>query len=69
MDKKIKNVTKLVHKSTSAHSFQVNMIVQIFAEDEDTARKILDEQGGYVTRRDVKIIESIKLYNGINEEK
>ena len=49
---------------THVYTYEVNMIVQVLAEDEKKAKEQLDSQGGYVTSREVKIKDSIKLFNG-----
>lgn len=40
------------------------MVIQILAPDEKTAREQLDTQGGYVTKRDVNLLDSVELCNG-----
>lgn len=54
---------------THAYTYEVKMIVQILAEDEKSARERLDGQGGYVTSREVKLKDSIALFNGKEKEK
>lgn len=49
---------------THAYTYEVVMIVQIFAEDETEARSRLDAQGGYITARKVNLKDSIPLFNG-----
>lgn len=38
------------------------MVVHIIADDEKTAKQQLDEKGGIVTKRDVKLLNSVVLY-------
>lgn len=40
------------------------MVIQILAADEKTAREQLDSQGGYVTKRDVVLLDSVQLCDG-----
>lgn len=54
---------------THAYTYEVNMIVQILAEDEKSARERLDGQGGYVTSRTVNLKDSVALFNGKEKEK
>ena len=54
---------------THAYTYEVKMIVQILAEDEKAARERLDGQGGYVTSREVKLKDSVVLFNGKEKEK
>jgi hypothetical protein len=53
---------------TRAFTYEVKMIVQILAEDEKEARSRLDNQGGYVTSREVALKDTIPLFNGKTEE-
>ena len=54
-------------EDTSCYSYKVEMIVQVFAENEETARMQLDDKGGYVTTPKVKLMDSVPLYNGVKK--
>lgn len=54
---------------THAYTYEIKMVVQILAEDEKSARERLDNQGGYVTSREVKLKDSVALFNGKEKEK
>ena len=54
--------------ATHAYTYEVVMIIQVFAEDEKEARNKLDNQGGYVTSRKVILKDSIPLFNGKDKE-
>ncbi len=57
------NITKIKQtKPTQCFSYEVNMLVHIIADDETTAKAQLDEKGGIVTKRDVKLVNSTVLY-------
>jgi len=57
------NVTKIKKtKSTQCFSYEVVMMVHIIAEDEATAKLHLDEKGGIVTKREVKLLNTATLY-------
>ncbi len=57
------NVSKIKEtKSTQCFSYEVNMLVHIIADDEVTAKAQLDEKGGIVTKRDVKLVNTTTLY-------
>ena len=43
------------------------MIIQILAENEESARMQLDDKGGYVTTRRVKLMDSVPVYNGVKK--
>ena len=63
------NVIKIKEtKPTQCFSYEVNMLVHIIADDEATARTQLDEKGGIVTKRDVKLVNTVTLY-GEDEDK
>ncbi len=57
------NVSKIKEeKQTQCFSYEVVMLVHIIADDEVTAKNQLDEKGGIVTKRDVKLVNSTVLY-------
>ena len=57
------NVTKIKEtKKTQCFSYEVVMLVHIIADDESSARAQLDEKGGIVTKRDVKLVNTVTLY-------
>jgi len=57
------NVTKIKEtKKTQCFSFEVNMLVHIIADNEATAKTQLDDKGGIVTKRDVKLLNTATLY-------
>lgn len=54
-------------EDTACFSYKVEMIVQVLAADEESARLQLDDKGGYVTTRKVKLMDSVPVYNGIKK--
>ena len=46
---------------TKCYTYEVKMAIQILAEDEDSAKATLDEKGGYVSKRDVKLLNTTEL--------
>jgi hypothetical protein len=38
------------------------MVVSVFAENEEAARKTLDESGGFVSHRDVELKDTVSIY-------
>ena len=57
------NVSKIKEtKPTRCFSYEVVMLVHIIADDETTAKSQLDEKGGIVTKRDVKLVNTVTLY-------
>lgn len=49
-------------KKTQLFSYEVVMLVHIVADDETTAKEQLDEKGGIVTKREVKLLNTATLY-------
>lgn len=57
------NVSKIKEtKSTQCFSYEVIMMVHVIADDEATAKTQLDDKGGIVTKRDVKLLNTATLY-------
>ena len=52
------------NENTSCFTYKVEMIIQILAGDEITARAQLDDKGGYVTSRKVTFMDSVPVYKG-----
>lgn len=47
---------------SSAFMYKVTMIVQVIAPNKDLADMKLDQDGGYVSKRDVEFVSSVLLY-------
>jgi hypothetical protein len=57
------NVSKIKEtKLTQCFSYEVTMLVHIIADNEITAKAQLDEKGGIVTKREVKLLNTATLY-------
>jgi len=64
------NVTNIKEtKQTQCFSYEVVMLVHIIADDEATAKAQLDDKGGIVTKREVKLLNSATLYGEDKENK
>lgn len=48
---------------SKVYTFAVDMVIQIFAEDETQAKAKLDKEGGYITARDIELIETTIVPN------
>ena len=57
------------NESTSCYSYKVEMVIQILAKDEKTAREQLDKNGGYVSSRKVNLMDAVELYAEVEEDK
>ena len=49
-------------KPTQCFSYEVIMLIHIIADSEDVAKTQLDEKGGIVTKREVKLLNTVTLY-------
>lgn len=56
-------------KDTEVYTYSVNMIVQVIAPNEDIAREKLDRDGGYVSKRDVELTGTTRLYTDDEDAK
>ena len=57
------NISKIKEtKTTQCFSYEVVMLVHIIADKETDAKTQLDEKGGIVTKRDVKLVNTQTLY-------
>lgn len=56
-------------KTTQCFSYEVTMLVHVIADEETAAKTQLDEKGGIVTKREVKLLNAAKLYGEDKEEK
>lgn len=55
-------------KVTQCFSYEVVMLVHVISDDETIAKAQLDEKGGIVTKREVKLLNAAVIY-GENKEK
>lgn len=55
-------------KVTQLFSYEVTMLVHIVADNEKTAQEQLNEKGGIVTKRDVKLLNTATLYGEQEKE-
>ena len=61
-------IVKDKEKVTQLFSYEVIMLVHVIADDETTAKAQLDEKGGIVTKREVKVLNTITLYGEQEKE-
>jgi hypothetical protein len=55
----------LVNKmETHCYTYEVNMIIQVFARSEEEAKEKLDREGGYISKRVVELKDAVRLYSG-----
>jgi len=46
---------------TKCYTFEVTMFIQVLADDEKTATTSLDDKGGYISQRKVKLVKTTNL--------
>ena len=57
------NVSKIKEtKTTQCFSYEITMLVHVISDTETNAKAQLDEKGGIVTKRDVKLLNAAVLY-------
>lgn len=61
-------IIKDKEKVTQLFSYEVIMLVHVVADSEETAKGQLDEKGGIVTKRDVKLLNTATLYGEQEKE-
>jgi hypothetical protein len=49
-------------KNTHCYTYVVTMVVQILAPTEELAKEKLDRDGGYVSKRNVELLDSVNIY-------
>lgn len=60
------NVTE-IKTSHKVFTYNVNMLIQVLGDDEEAARKKLDSEGGFVSKREVTLINTAELHNEFPE--
>jgi hypothetical protein len=64
------NVTNIKEtKPTQCFSYEVTMLVHVIADNEATATSELNEKGGIVTKREIKLVNTVTLYGEDKENK
>jgi hypothetical protein len=59
---------KLKNPETHCFTYEVTMVVQVFAPNKEVADSKLDSDGGYVSERRIKDIRSTEIYIPAIEE-
>jgi hypothetical protein len=62
-------IVKEKDKLTQCFSYEVTMLVHIIADNEVIAKQQLDDKGGIVTKRDVKLLNASVLFGEDKENK
>lgn len=61
----IKQSTRInMSNQSSCFTYKVEMIVQVLATDEESAKNFLNQTGGYIVSRDTTLIDTSIVYEG-----
>jgi hypothetical protein len=53
---------------SSCYMYKISMVVQVIAPNKEIANMKLEQEGGYVSRRDVEFVRSIVLYKHAEDD-
>jgi hypothetical protein len=56
------NVDPFDLSESNAYTYEVTMVIQILAPNREMADAKLNQDGGYISKRDVKFLKSVLLY-------
>jgi hypothetical protein len=68
MERGIMFITKREEKETNCYTYKVEMTVQVFAENLDQANERLESNGGYVSSREVVLLNTNTVYESTDDE-
>ena len=54
----------LANEATICYTYEVTMTVQVLAQNEPQASEKLSVEGGHVSKRDVKLLNSVEVFSG-----
>jgi hypothetical protein len=61
-------IEKKEEKETICFTYEVKMVIQVFAEDLEKASEKLEKEGGYVSSRQVSLLNKNTVYSGSEED-
>jgi hypothetical protein len=61
-------ITKRDEKETSCYTYEVKMVIQVIAPDLETANAQLDTNGGYISSREVNLLDSVNVHTGKDDD-
>jgi hypothetical protein len=68
LEKEKKEVVDSENTPKSVFTYAVNMIVSVFAENEEQARTSLNQNGGFVSHREVELKNASEIYKPKEED-
>jgi hypothetical protein len=60
-------INKNEEKETICFTYEVKMVVQVFAENLEQANEKLEKEGGYVSSRKVSLLNKNSVFSGSDE--
>jgi hypothetical protein len=61
-------VKKTQEQETICYTYKVEMVVQVFAENLDQANDRLEQNGGYISSREVVLLNTNTVYESTDDE-
>jgi hypothetical protein len=61
-------ITKRDEKETNCYAYEVKMVIQVIAPDLETANAQLDANGGYISSREVTLLDSVNVHTGKDDD-
>jgi hypothetical protein len=61
-------IKKEEEKETICFTYEVKMVVQVFAEDLEKANDKLEKEGGYVSSRRVSLLNKNSVFSGLDSD-
>lgn len=58
---------KIEQRETLCFTYEIKMVVQVFAEDKEKADEQLEQSGGYISYRSVTFKDKVGIYSGEKE--
>jgi len=62
-------IEKKEEKETICFTYEVKMVIQVFAEDIKKANEKLDKEGGYISSRKVSLLNKNTVFNASEDAK
>jgi hypothetical protein len=62
-------INKEEEKETICFTYEVKMVIQVFAEDLEKASEKLEKEGGYVSSRKVSLLNKNTVFNASEDAK
>ena len=62
-------IEKKEEKETICFTYEVKMVIQVFAEDLKKANEKLDKEGGYISSRGVSLLNKNTVFNASEDAK